>query len=519
VWGSRGGLHPAGSAAGPVRLCRSSRRRNDRNLLARQKCRHRCMAGLGVPVEMAGGSRAPPRGVAPCPALGMLRPPGKAGPRCIARVRVGLARWGGLFGLVPSPNPAQLQGAAPVTSAMRQLAPKPLVPAARERERDFFADYPVAATSAAWGRWCHHVVPALPREFAMASPSEESSRGCRAVPARGSAAKPGVDVGREERGPVLASPARGFPARCQHSPRSQAGTPCSLGSGFRFGARLCPRGWAGTCSGAGWGPHGAWVAAASPRRWPPPGEPPSPAPAFSRETLDLQRQLCHKSGFSGGLPGWHTPVTLALPRGGGLPVPGSVSGGRSVHGKAKGGASGVRAAPPSTTLGPLPRDPGVQERATPSLTAQDPPWQPPAPPPRSALGCLSRLPRGGRWDGGRAVPPAAAREPTSLPPVVTVAVAVAARPRVPPGAPPACCARRRAPRIPWLFLGWPYQPSCPGCLPARLSHRARHGGNPAPGSPQPCGKLGTPGVAGTAWGNTRGARGASPGTGVGGPRG
>lgn len=85
----------------------------------------------------------------------------------------------------------------------------------------------------------------------------------------------------------------------------------------------------------------------------------------------------------------------------------------------------------------------------------------------------------------------------------------------PLGAPSGCCARRRGPRIPWLFLGWPYQPSCPraaGCHPARLSHRAaphraRPGRNPVPGSPRPCGKVGTPSVTGTAWGSTRGAHG------------
>lgn len=116
------------------------------------------------------------------------------------------------------------------------------------------------------------------------------------------------------------------------------------------------------------------------------------------------------------------------------------------------------------------------------------------------------LHRGGQWDRGGAgrFPPAApaCRGPTSLPP----AAKRPPLPELPPRAPSACCARRRGPRIPRLFLGWPYQPSCPRAA-ARLSHHPEPCSSHREPRCRPRGKVGTPARLG---GTPRGTRGGHP---------
>lgn len=169
---------------------------------------------------------------------------------------------------------------------------------------------------------------------------------------RSSAVKSGVNVGQEGRGPVLACLARGFPAHHRHSPPGRAGTPCSLQEWFEIGARLCPQGRAGTCPGTSWDPHRARAVAASPprrrRAWLPatgllPAGPARggprplvrrPAPAVSREILDLGGSFAGKSGVTVGhhaVPGGCWAGTLPwcwpLPWGGGAVCPRECFGG------------------------------------------------------------------------------------------------------------------------------------------------------------------------------------------------
>lgn len=203
----------------------------------------------------------------------------------------------------------------------------------------------------------------------------------------------------------------------------------------------------------------AWLPAASSSQQPPHREAPDPqplarcpTPAVSRETLDSQRQLCHENNLYHGLLGcylspgafWGNLVFMGKPE-----EEQEVS---RLHRLAR------HQEPSSDT-----RHPGVQECATPSLEAQSPPGLPQL---HSCtwLGGVFPTRSGRAVDGGRAVPPAA--EPTSLPLAVAAVTVVVARPhcpRVPPQLSLRLLLRRRGPRIPRLFLGWPYQPSCPCC--------------------------------------------------------
>lgn len=224
---------------------------------------------------------------------------------------------------------------------------------------------------------------------------------------------------------MLASPARGFPARHRHSPLAHARTPFSLREWFLAqDTSRVPEVGQGTCSGTGWSPRHARAQAVTtspPRRraWLPaagllPAGPAPrgprplarhPAPLVSRETLDFQRQLCRKSGFTVGchaVPGgcwagtrpWFRPSLL----GGFWSVPGSVFGeavafmGKQreeqvvsgLHRPTRCRTPRYDVRLPAPTPGTPPRDTGVQERANPSLAAQDPPRLPPAPRLRSA---------------------------------------------------------------------------------------------------------------------------------------
>nr|XP_047924018.1 collagen alpha-1(I) chain-like isoform X2 [Anser cygnoides] len=135
------------------------------------------------------------------------------------------------------------------------------------------------------------------------------------------------------------------------------------------------------------------------------------------------------------------------PRGIGLSTPGSISGGCHTLGKAK------RHPAPLQQVAAGPRGGAGAPGPAPRHMAPSPA---PAPQGRAV----------GQGGAGRFPPAApACRGPTSLPP----AAKRPPLPELPPRAPSACCARRRGPRIPRLFLGWPYQPSCPRAA-ARLSH-------------------------------------------------
>lgn len=187
----------------------------------------------------------------------------------------------------------------------------------------------------------------------------------------------------------------------------------------------------------------------APCRWPPPGSPragrppaprPSPlaAPPVSRETLDLRRQLCGESGFTAlrcAVPGGRW--TGARPRlstaafGGALVFMGK----RREEPAVSGLRRPARCQAPHRDAGHAAPVPGTPGRGS---VPPRPRWR------RSLAGTpQARVfpcsPRNGRWDGSRAVLPAASgcRQPTSLPPAVTVAAAVVvARPRCPSVSPP-----------------------------------------------------------------------------------
>lgn len=245
--------------------------------------------------------------------------------------------------------------------------------------------------------------------------------------------------------PSVGSPGPGISSHHQHSPPGQAGTACSpqecflargksasLGSG-----RDLHRQQLGTPPSLG-GHHFSSTPPArlAPCHRPPPGSPragrpPAPRPpprsrCFQGDlgppeaALPQKRLYCGLPRRAGGLLGWHTSVVLAVASGwGGCPSPGVFCGAVVFMGTQReeqavlGLQRPARCRTPRSDTTTPQRDPGAQERAAPSLVAQDPPWLPPAPRLRSAWGCLSPLPPGravGRRPGssprGAGLPPA-----------------------------------------------------------------------------------------------------------------
>lgn len=232
-----------------------------------------------------------------------------------------------------------------------------------------------------------------------------------------------------------------LPAPSRHAPRGEAPASLALGAGpVPPGRPRCSEGallWMRPYWGAVLGAAGlAWCNC---------GADPHPCPIGTGTA-----PLCHP------------------PRGIGLSTPGSISGGCHTLGKAK------RHPAPLQQAAAGPRGGAGAPGPAPRHMAPSPA---PAPQGRAV----------GQGGAGRFPPAApACRGPTSLPP----AAKRPPLPELPPRAPSACCARRRGPRIPRLFLGWPYQPSCPRAA-ARLSH------HPVPCSShreprcRPRGKVGT----------------------------
>lgn len=190
-------------------------------------------------------------------------------------------------------------------------------------------------------------------------------------------------------------------------------TPCSLWK-CSLARATCPQGRTGTCSGTDWGPlhahpsplfHASSVPGSlllafsqqAPHREAP--GPSSPLPGVSRETLALQRQLCHRSGFprAAGPARFRLSVRPSPPAAAfrvAAAFMGSQREERAVsrlHRLARCRLPRSRTRHPSVTPGTPLWDTGVQDGATLTLTMRDPHCTQQL---RSAWGCLSLLPPG-----------------------------------------------------------------------------------------------------------------------------
>lgn len=311
----------------------------------------------------------------------------------------------------------------------------------------------------------------------------------------------GTPVSLQTLSAVLCQPCQGclmWPVPCAVG-CARLGPPASSGNVFLLKAHLSPFGWAGTCSAASWGPSVPCLchhcssmppACLAPcHQLLPHGEAPDPqplihcpTPTVSSETLDFQRQLCHKNIFTVGC--W------------GAICPQEHFGGISCSQQSQRRSRKCQ----GRTTWHNTRHPGGVDCAALSFEAQS--WLPSS---CTWLGGAFPPGSGRAADGGRAVSPAA--EPTSLPLAVTVLLV--ARPHCPPHCPPPAlppaAAAPAGPSHSWAIfrvaLSAQLSP-LPAAAPLVPLLCARPGGNPSPGS---SGKVGS--VASTAWGSTRGVRG------------